>query len=406
MTGRGAAGLLLARAFAEHPELDAEARLTRFLAEHWHRRALLIPQALRQFDVPLDADELAGLACEPDADARIVRRTSRGFESEAGPFSPERFASLGERDWTLLVNGVDLAIPGFEALLEAVRFLPDWRLDDIMISFAAPGGSVGPHHDRYDVFLLQAAGVRRWELGAVPDGDQRPQRLEGGLSLVADFLPDARLRCEPGDVLYVPPGLVHHGIAETACLTISVGLRAPSLRDLVTDWALTLVDELAAQTDDRPLDLDPELPAAPASLAPETLEKARRLLSDAVNGALLDEARFAGWLGCALTRPGRSSFQAPEADLSTGDLAAELSAGAVLQRAPGLRLLLHPAAHGTEVFAGGFRLHTPLPVAALEAFTSFAPLDRQTLAAPEALRLAQGLYTAGLLELVDGDEAS
>lgn len=395
--------LLTARAFAEDTGADAAQRLARFLREYWGRAALALPGVLGDFEVPLDADELAGLACEPDADARIVRRESDRLVLEQGPFEPERFDSLGDADWSLLVNAVDLTLPGFEPLLEAVRFVPDWRLDDIMVSFAAPGGSVGPHFDHYDVFLLQAQGTRRWELGGRIDGDARPRSHAGGLDLVTGFRPDEVVRCGPGDGLYVPPGLVHHGIAETPCLTLSLGFRSPGLPELVSDWVLAAADDLPAH----PLDLDPELPADPALLDDRTLERARATLRAQLLETLdgQDDAAFAGWLGELLSRSGRHARFDASDSITPEALAAELEAGAALERAPGLRLLLRPAAGGTLVFAGGERFPCPLPPEALAPFTRLGALYRSDLREPAALELAAALFDAGRMILVDPDGA-
>ena len=402
MSGPDPAQLLTAGAFPDAPELDARARLARFLAECWRRRSCLLPGALGDLEVPLDGDELAGLACEPDADARIVRREGDRWILESGPFEPDRFEILGDRDWTLLVNGVDLFLPGLEPLLERIRFVPDWRLDDVMVSFAAPGGSVGPHFDRYDVFLLQAEGVRRWELGAEPDGDARPRGDQGGLRLVRDFVPERIERCGPGDALYVPPGVVHHGVAETPCLTLSLGLRAPSVGDLAADFSRALA-ELGASA---PLDLDPALPTDPARLDAATVDRARTALRDALAAALDDEAGFEAWLGAALTRPGRVEFLEPVDPLTPEALRRALAAGARLERAPGLRLVLQPVADGTALFAGGRRFHSALAPEALASFTHLATLGPEDLADTEALRLAHALYTAGRLELLDDDGES
>ncbi|MEE4381631.1 MAG: cupin domain-containing protein [Pseudomonadales bacterium] len=399
MSGPDPAELLTACAFPELPELDAGERLARFLTDCWHRRSCLLPGALGGLAVPLDGDELAGLACEPDADARIVRREGERWILESGPFEPERFETLGDRDWTLLVNGVDLFLPGLEPLLERIRFVPDWRLDDVMVSFAAPGGSVGPHFDRYDVFLLQAEGVRRWELGAVPDGDTRPQADADGLRLVRGFVAERVEHCGPGDALYVPPGLVHHGIAETPCLTVSLGLRAPSLGDLAADFARTLAGLGAGA----PLDLDPALPTDPARLDRATVDRARAALRGALEAVLADEAAFEAWLGAALTRPGRVELLAPVDPLPPEGLRAALAAGARLERAPGLRLVLQPVADGTALFAGGERFRSALAPEALAPFTRLAPLGPAELADPAALHLAHALYTAGRLELLDDD---
>jgi 50S ribosomal protein L16 3-hydroxylase len=390
---------LLAGALGDGP---APERLARFLASHWQRAPLLLPDALAGFEVPLDADELAGLACEPDADARLVRTTPEGFELETGPFDAARFDALGDRDWTLLVNAVDLALPGFEPLLEAARFVPDWRLDDVMVSFAAPGGSVGPHADRYDVFLLQAEGTRRWDLGRDRTGDGLPVTDAGGLRLVTGFSPHVTHRCAPGDGLYLPPGVVHHGVAETSCLTISLGFRAPSLPELVADWALALADDL----DDGPVDLDPPLPADPARLDTATVARARALLRETLERALAaDDDAFGSWLGELLSRGGRNARFEVDAPLGPEGLRRELGAGAVLERAPGLRLLLQPAGTGTRVHAGGETVESDAPPDALACFTHLGPVTLADLDDPRRLALAAALVDAGRYVLVDPDGA-
>lgn len=378
------------------PGADAAARLEHFLAEFWRRRPLRLPQALEGFEIPLDGDELAGLACEAEADARIVRTTAEGYVLEQGPFAPERFDTLGDADWTLLVNGVDLSIPGFEPLLEAVRFVPDWRLDDVMVSFAAPGGSVGPHLDRYDVFLLQAEGTRRWELGPDPAEERRSLVQRDGLALVDGFVPVRSERCEAGDGLYVPAGCVHHGIAETPCLTLSIGFRAPSLADLVDDWAVGRLEALPGS----PMDLDPPLPADPARLAPETVAAAREGLRAALLDGL-DDPGFVRRLGTLLTEAGRGArFFEPD-PLQPSQLAEMLAAGDLLERAPGVRLLLWPEPPTTLIFVAGQCHEIRADADVLAPLTRLTPLAAQDLGAPAALEAATEMYNRGLLLLTE-----
>lgn len=390
--------LLLAQAFPEQPEWSAEQRLRRFLDGYWQQRSLLMPAAIS--DLPaleslLDADELAGLACEAGVDARIVRRLGERFEATNGPFDADTFAGIGDVDWTLLVNGVDLELPGFEPLFELLRFVPDWRLDDAMVSFAAPGGSVGPHFDHYDVFLVQISGRRRWELSLACDGAERPRHADGGLDLLAGFDAEETLYCEAGDVLYVPPGMVHHGVAETPCLTLSLGLRAPSAADLLAAWA-------AARGDTRPLALDPPLPAEPGRLTADTIASARAALRASLLESL-DETTdedFARWLGATLTKPGRLAPLAPPAAISTAELAAEVAAGAVLERSPGIRLLFHEDERGRSLFAGGESFKADaLSEASLTAFIDKTFLDVEDLGEASALQLGAELYNAGWMLL-------
>jgi 50S ribosomal protein L16 3-hydroxylase len=203
-----------------------------FLTEYWQRKPLLVRNAFPGFTPPIDGDDLAGLACEPLAEARVVSGSLAGaaWTLRHGPFEEQEFAGLGERDWTLLVQDVEKHYPPLAELLDAFAFLPSWRLDDIMISFAAPGGSVGPHVDQYDVFLLQADGHRRWQIAT--DFDPAPA-ADLPLDMLANFRAQQEWLLGPGDMLYLPPGVAHHGVAEDACLTYSIGLRAPSAADLL-----------------------------------------------------------------------------------------------------------------------------------------------------------------------------
>ena len=185
-----------------------------FLELHWQKRPLLVRGALPGIDPGLNAEELAGLACEDGVDSRLVleRDGRHPWDVRFGPFSRQDFASLPATHWTLLVQEVDRLLPGVAALLEHFRFVPNWRIDDVMVSYAAPGGSVGPHVDNYDVFLIQAAGHRKWSLGAGPLPDPAPCLPDLGLEILESFEPAASWELEPGDMLYLPPRLAHHGV--------------------------------------------------------------------------------------------------------------------------------------------------------------------------------------------------
>lgn len=202
-----------------------------FLASSWQRRPGLIRGALADFDWPLDANDLAGLACEELVEARIITGPDDegAWTLEHGPFDESRFDTLGDSRWTLLVQDVEKHYPPLARLLERFRFLPSWRIDDLMMSFAAPGGSVGPHVDQYDVFLCQVEGRRRWEISErfAPE-----RRDDVPLDMLGAFEAEKGWDLEPGDILYLPPGIAHHGVALDACMTCSVGFRAPSAADL------------------------------------------------------------------------------------------------------------------------------------------------------------------------------
>jgi 50S ribosomal protein L16 3-hydroxylase len=216
-----------------------------FLREHWQKKPLLIRQAFPDYKAPLAPEDLAGLACEDGVLARLVRhdRKNDRWTVKTGPFPEADFPKLPKKDWTLLVQDMDKWDADVRALLDRFDFLPRWRLDDIMISFAAPGGSVGPHVDQYDVFLLQAHGRRRWQIDVDPYAP-REFREDAELKLLKRFTPSHDWVLAPGDMLYLPPGVPHHGEAVDACLTFSVGMRAPSHAELLSDWADRLLERL------------------------------------------------------------------------------------------------------------------------------------------------------------------
>jgi 50S ribosomal protein L16 3-hydroxylase len=207
-----------------------------FLRRHWQKRPLLARRAIADFQTPLSFSKLFLLAGRDDVESRIVLREQARWSVLQGPFRKSDFARLPRRAWTLLVHGVNLHVSQAEDLLCRFAFIPYARLDDVMVSYAVPGGGVGPHFDSYDVFLLQGAGRRRWRLGRQRDLALRPDMP---LKILARFRPTSELMLSPGDLLYLPPEFAHDGIAVDECSTYSIGFRAPSAQELGTaflDW--------------------------------------------------------------------------------------------------------------------------------------------------------------------------
>lgn len=206
----------------------------RFLDDFWQTEPLLIRQAFPGFRTPVSADELAGLSLEPDIASKLITCDKQGeYHLEFGPFDEARFESLPERDWSLLVTDIEKHLTDLASYLQPFRFLPDWRIDDLMISYAPDGASVGAHIDEYDVFLLQASGVRRWSIDAKRQTDHQ-LRQQGDLKILQHFDATDTWDLMPGDMLYLPPGIAHHGIAVgTDCTTWSIGFRAPLISDMV-----------------------------------------------------------------------------------------------------------------------------------------------------------------------------
>lgn len=217
----------------------------RFLSEYWQKAPLLIPQGLPDFKTPLDADDLAGLSLEPNTTPRLIIEDSGGhYQLEHGPFEEERFESLTGNDWSLLVTDVEKHHSELRPYLAPFSFLPNWRIDDLMISYAPVGASVGAHIDEYDVFLLQASGKRRWSIDSRPER-QHKMLADAHLKLLSNFEPTNSWELEPGDILYLPPGIAHHGIAsEDPCTTWSIGFRAPAIPDMIMRMAELLCEAL------------------------------------------------------------------------------------------------------------------------------------------------------------------
>jgi 50S ribosomal protein L16 3-hydroxylase len=321
-----------------------------FLRDYWQKRPLLIRNAFPGFVAPLAPEDLAGLACEEAALSRLVRHDRRTdqWTLQQGPFAEAVFPALPEADWTLLVQDVDKWDADVAALLEHFAFLPRWRIDDVMVSFAAPGGSVGAHVDQYDVFLLQGLGRRRWQISTDPAAPQE-FRSDAELRLLREFAPTHEWELGPGDMLYLPPGVPHHGVAVDACLTFSVGMRAPSHAELIGDYA----DTLAAALPDtlRYADPDLALPADPAEIDDAALDRALRALAALHSD---DRPALRDWLGRFLTRyRSAGEVAAPPRPPSPARIEAQLERGATLRAHPFTRLAWSRDGRGARLYVHG-----------------------------------------------------
>jgi 50S ribosomal protein L16 3-hydroxylase len=228
-----------------------------FLANDWQKRPRLFKGLFSPWIDYLTPDELAGLACEDALPSRLVLEQGGDYpwQVRQGPFFEEDLESLGTEGWALLVRHVNVAVPPIADMLDCFSFLPSWRREDIMVSFAPKGGSVGAHIDNYDVFLVQGMGRRRWEIGAKPLQDEELADVQD-IRLLKNFVPDHVFELEPGDALYLPPRVAHHGIALENCMTYSVGFRSPSMSELLRLYADHLEENgngLAERYQDPPL---------------------------------------------------------------------------------------------------------------------------------------------------------
>ena len=286
---------------------------SQFMRRYWQKKPLLIRQAIPDIDAPLSRDELFELADQDEVESRLITHFRNKWQLEHGPFAADELPSAKQRAWTLLVQGVDLHNDRARALLDRFRFVPDARLDDLMISYATDGGGVGPHFDSYDVFLLQVHGKRRWRIGA-----QRDLTLQPGLPLkvLQHFEPEEEWILEPGDMLYLPPHIAHDGVAEGECMTCSIGFRAPSTGELAAQFLYYLAErgEADGSRDRAALYRDPQQPAVakPAELPAALVEKVGAILAK-IDWSEKDVSAF---LGTYLSEPKPSVvFDPPERPL-------------------------------------------------------------------------------------------
>jgi 50S ribosomal protein L16 3-hydroxylase len=373
----------------------------RFLAKHWQREPLVVRGAFPNFKDPLSPDELAGLACEPDVDSRLVMERGGGkpWQVIRGPQDPTVLRKLGRSHWTLLVESMDRHSRRIAALASAFSFIPKWRMDDVMVSLAPLRGTVDAHIDSYDVFLIQGQGRRRWEV----DRRSRPDYKPGlDLRILKRFRAEDSWVLEPGDMLYVPPGVGHRGItvpgnAEIA-LTYSVGFRAPSVADLLS----TLLSRTLSSETPR-LFPDPgrkrSRDAAEIS-GPDLAALRRFLISDLES---LDTDAWALAMGEAVTSGG-------SAGVSTGrilgrSVARRLAGGAAVSVVPGARMAWTALARGrAALFVNGESRVLPRPQAFAAAFLcgngSRSGARRAAVQEP-LLSLAVELFRAGVIDWND-----
>lgn len=266
-----------------------------FLAEYWQKKPLLIRQAIPKFSGLLDPNELAGLACEDEVQSRLVQIHKGQWQVTHGPMSEKTFKRLPEKDWTLLVQGVNHYLPEATDLLAQFSFIPHARLDDLMVSYAPDGGGVGPHLDSYDVFLLQGSGKRHWKISAQTDFTLIE---DAPLRILKNFETEQEWVLEAGDMLYLPPQIAHWGVAVgDDCMTYSIGFRAPKAQELAHEFMHFMQDQI--QLDGIYQDPDLTLQAHPAEISSQMVSKVSQTLSS----IKWDDALIGHFLGQYLTDP-------------------------------------------------------------------------------------------------------
>ena len=317
-----------------------------FIERYWQKRPVVLKRGFAQFIDPISPDELAGLAMEDEVDSRLVSHLDGKWQVSHGPF--ESYDHLGESNWSLLVQAVNNSHEPPAALMRPFRALPDWRTDDLMISFSVPGGGVGPHLDQYDVFIIQGTGRRRWRVGEKTPMKQHCPHPD--LLQVDPFEAIIDEEMEPGDILYIPPGFPHEGYSLENSMNYSVGYRAPSGRELISGFAdYVLQRELGSQRY-----TDPDVPSRehPADVLPQELDGLRQMMLDLIN----QPEHFNEWSGEFITQSRHElDVTPPEPPYQPDEIYDALKQGDKLVRLGGLRVLRIAG----EVFVNGERINSP-----------------------------------------------
>jgi 50S ribosomal protein L16 3-hydroxylase len=357
-----------------------------FLARHWQRRPLLVRGAWPGLRDPASVSDLYRLAARDDCESRVVSRRGARWELRHGPFRAADLRRMPRERWTMLVQGLNHFVPAADRMMRRFAFVPWARLDDLMVSYAAPGGGVGPHVDSYDVFLLQGGGRRRWRIATRGARELDPR---APLKVLKRFRAEREWVLEPGDMLYLPPGVAHDGVALEPCFTYSIGFRAPSVRELGTGFLGFLQDHLDLP-DTRYADPDLRPARAPARLDDALVARYARMIGR-IRWSPRDAETF---IGCYLSEPKpHVRFTPPQRPLAAAAFARACARrGVALAPATGL---LYRA---RRFFVNGEAADAPAPARPLLARLADArALPAGTSITPGAVPLLYTWYRAGWL---------
>ena len=289
-----------------------------FLANHWQKKPVLIRQAFPDFESPIEGDELAGLALQEGVLSRLILEKGGDYpwQLKSSPLAENAFDALGDSHWTVLVQEVDRHVPAVADLFDRFDFLPNWRKDDVMVSFAAKDSGVGAHIDSYDVFLLQGSGRRRWEIGEAMQASEARYTPDLDIRILENFQVTETFDLEPGDMLYLPPGVPHNGVAIEPCLTYSFGFLAPSRADMVGDFGEWHESRFGVTRYG-----DPDLMSGrKAGLISENdINRLLRILQQVP----IERSSLAEWFGCFITRPQRGPAETEEFEGSFEEFCAD-----------------------------------------------------------------------------------
>ena len=330
-----------------------------FLEEYWQKQVHVFRQGFENFNSPISAEELAGLACEEDVHSRIVieKGGERPWQLIDGPMDEDIFSSLPKTHWTLLVNDVEKHIPELVNVVDAFRFIPEWRFDDLMISYAPEGGTVGPHLDQYDVFILQAQGHRCWQTTTRLTSDAN-QVDKADLKIQKDFNAEQEWLLAPGDIIYIPPGVSHYGVATDDCLSFSIGYRAPTHAEMLSSFIDHITHDLPLSKTykDKPL----EAQESPNEIKCSAIDNVREIFKSYLDP---QHPALEEWFGCFVSDSKTDFNFSLEDPIDTFN--ALVVNYPVVQRNPASRFAFYEFENKTKLFIDGI---------SMEVSTSFAKI--------------------------------
>ncbi|MCK4744131.1 MAG: cupin domain-containing protein [Sulfuriflexus sp.] len=376
-----------------------------FLRDYWQKKPLHIPAALNNFQDPLEPEELAGLACEDEIAARIIfDNGNNDWQVRQNPFTEEDFTSLPATHWTVLVQDLNKHISELDLLLEAFSFLPAWRIDDVMVSYAAPQGGVGPHTDQYDVFLLQGMGTRRWQLSSAKDDEELIAGID--LKILNNFNAEQEFLLQPGDMLYLPPGVQHYGVSDEPCMTYSVGLRAPTQLELLGDY----IDQrtLTQNDDSERRYRDPAITTN--SNSGEITADAIKNIAELIKNIPSNDADIKQWFGQFITSTLHSLDTIPiKPETNSDELLQHIKQGDILHRNAASRFAYIENTDSADIYIDSSTINLAGANASIAKHIcnhrQFTENDLSDwLANPQCLALLTAWYEIGLLEFANNED--
>ena len=364
-----------------------------FLDQYWQKKPLLVRQALAGFQCPLSAEELAGLSCEDEVNSRIVMEKDgdHPWQPIFGPMDEDTFARLPASHWTLVINDLEKIIPELAWLPDLFRFIPDWRFDDLMSSYAADQGSVGPHFDLYDVFIIQGMGRRRWQISTAEVSEDNQVR-DTPLRIQHTFNAEQEWILEPGDMLYIPPNVSHHGVSLGESISFSVGFRAVSHADLLNDFIAHISQQLPAAATYTDADLKTQ--TNPGEITEQAIQRVRRIFSEYLTA---DHPEISRWFGRYMSDPKSEYSQPPEQPIHDWPELLKQSQQQDLRRHPASRFAYQQQAEQAMLFIDGHDYRVSLDFA--RSLCKSREISRQSIegASPEEQRLLLELYNSGCI---------